>query len=107
MWLTPMRLSCPRPFPIGRTLCGASPNDIHRFSNKRSGSGRSSTSGCIGVGSTSPPRPGSELPDRRILGVLTGPQIILALKVAVAAVTAVFLVSLLALWRGNYRLHGR
>jgi len=39
--------------------------------------------------------------------VLTGPQIILALKIAVATVTALLLVSFLALWRGNYRLHGR
>jgi hypothetical protein len=39
--------------------------------------------------------------------VITGPNIILALKVAVVVVTAVFLASLLALARGRYRLHGR
>ena len=39
--------------------------------------------------------------------VLTGPNIILALKVAVTAVTALLLVSLAAVLRGNYRLHGR
>jgi uncharacterized membrane protein YozB (DUF420 family) len=39
--------------------------------------------------------------------VLTGPNVILALKVAVAAVTVVFLTSLVALARGHYRLHGR
>ena len=39
--------------------------------------------------------------------MLTGPNVILALKVAVAAVTALFLTSLLALARGHYRLHGR
>jgi uncharacterized membrane protein YozB (DUF420 family) len=39
--------------------------------------------------------------------LLTGPQIILALKIAVVAVTLLLLASLLALWRGNYRLHGR
>jgi uncharacterized membrane protein YozB (DUF420 family) len=39
--------------------------------------------------------------------VLTGPNIILGLKVAVAAVTVILLGSLLALWRGQYRLHGR
>lgn len=37
----------------------------------------------------------------------TGPQVILALKVAVTAATLVFLASLVALYRGNYRLHGR
>ncbi|HXG13379.1 MAG TPA: DUF420 domain-containing protein [Gemmataceae bacterium] len=36
-----------------------------------------------------------------------GPYVILTLKVAVIAVTLLFLVSLVALWRGNYRLHGR
>jgi uncharacterized membrane protein YozB (DUF420 family) len=39
--------------------------------------------------------------------VLTGPNIILTLKVAVATVTVLLLASLVALWRGNYRLHGR
>jgi uncharacterized membrane protein YozB (DUF420 family) len=39
--------------------------------------------------------------------VLTGPNVILALKVAVGAVTLLLLLSLLALSRGNYRLHGR
>jgi len=38
---------------------------------------------------------------------MTGPNVILVLKVAVAAVTVLLLVSLVALWRGNYRLHGR
>jgi uncharacterized membrane protein YozB (DUF420 family) len=38
---------------------------------------------------------------------MDGRDIILALKVAVAAVTVLLLSSLLALWRGNYRLHGR
>jgi uncharacterized membrane protein YozB (DUF420 family) len=40
-------------------------------------------------------------------GKVTGPQVILALKIAVAAVTVLLLISLGALWRGNYRLHGR
>lgn len=39
--------------------------------------------------------------------MLTGPNIILALKVAVIAVTVILLASLAALARGNYRLHGR
>jgi uncharacterized membrane protein YozB (DUF420 family) len=39
--------------------------------------------------------------------VLTGPQAILALKVAVFTVTLLFLAALVALARGNYRLHGR
>jgi uncharacterized membrane protein YozB (DUF420 family) len=39
--------------------------------------------------------------------VLTGPNVILALKVAVAAVTVLLLASLVALSRGQYRLHGR
>lgn len=38
---------------------------------------------------------------------MEGPQIILALKIAVVAVTILFLASLAALYRGNYRLHGR
>ena len=37
----------------------------------------------------------------------TGPLVILTLKVAVAAVTALLVASLVALARGNYRLHGR
>ena len=37
----------------------------------------------------------------------TGPQVILTLKIAVAAVTVLLLASLVALARGNYRLHGR
>ena len=39
--------------------------------------------------------------------MLTGPDVILALKVAVAAVTVLLLASLVALARGQYRLHGR
>jgi uncharacterized membrane protein YozB (DUF420 family) len=39
--------------------------------------------------------------------VLTGPNVILVLKVAVLAVTVLFLCSLVALLRGNTRLHGR
>jgi uncharacterized membrane protein YozB (DUF420 family) len=39
--------------------------------------------------------------------LLTGPNVILALKVAVTAVTLLLLLSLLALARGNRRLHGR
>jgi hypothetical protein len=39
--------------------------------------------------------------------VLTAPNVILALKAAVIAVTFLLLASLLALARGNYRLHGR
>ena len=39
--------------------------------------------------------------------LLTGPNVILALKVAVGAVTLLLLASLDALARGNYRLHGR
>src|SRR5438094_8318656 len=41
------------------------------------------------------------------LTMLTGPSVILALKVAVAAVTLLLLLSLVALSRGHYRLHGR
>jgi uncharacterized membrane protein YozB (DUF420 family) len=41
------------------------------------------------------------------LFVLTGPLVILLLKVAVSAVTLLLLASLVALWRGRYRLHGR
>lgn len=37
----------------------------------------------------------------------TGPQVILILKVAVATVTVLLLASLVALLRGNYKLHGR
>jgi uncharacterized membrane protein YozB (DUF420 family) len=39
--------------------------------------------------------------------VLTGPHVILALKIAVLAVTVLLLFSLSAMLRGNYRLHGR
>ena len=39
--------------------------------------------------------------------ILTGPDVILSLKIAVLAVTFLFLTSLLALSRGNYWLHGR
>jgi hypothetical protein len=39
--------------------------------------------------------------------LLTGPNVILALKVAVLTVTLLFLTSLVALARGRYRLHGR
>ncbi len=37
----------------------------------------------------------------------TGPVIILALKIAVIAVTLLLIAALVALARGNYRLHGR
>ncbi len=39
--------------------------------------------------------------------MLTGPHVILVLKVAVLTVTIIFLGSLVALLRGNVRLHGR
>jgi hypothetical protein len=39
--------------------------------------------------------------------VLTGPDVVLALKGAVLAVTVLLLFSLAALARGQYRLHGR
>ncbi len=39
--------------------------------------------------------------------MLTGPQIILTLKAAVLAVTVLLAASLIALARGNVRLHGR
>jgi uncharacterized membrane protein YozB (DUF420 family) len=39
--------------------------------------------------------------------VLTGPNVILALKIAVSAVTFLLLASLAALAQGKYRLHGR
>lgn len=39
--------------------------------------------------------------------MLTGPLVIVVLKVAVAAVTVLLLTSLVALWFGQYRLHGR
>jgi hypothetical protein len=42
-----------------------------------------------------------------VLDWLTGPNIILTLKVAVIAVTCLFVASLVALLRKNYRLHGR
>jgi uncharacterized membrane protein YozB (DUF420 family) len=38
---------------------------------------------------------------------MTGPHVILTLKVLVIAVTVLFLASLVALARGNLRLHGR
>ncbi|MCS6852485.1 MAG: hypothetical protein NZ700_15085 [Gemmataceae bacterium] len=38
---------------------------------------------------------------------ITGPEVILTLKIAVSAVTLLLLASLVALLRGNYRLHGR
>ena len=37
----------------------------------------------------------------------TGPQVILTLKIAVGSVTVLLLAALVALARGNYRLHGR
>jgi hypothetical protein len=40
-------------------------------------------------------------------GLPSGPEIILTLKVLVASVTALLLASLLALWLGRPRLHGR
>jgi uncharacterized membrane protein YozB (DUF420 family) len=43
----------------------------------------------------------------RELGVLTAGNIVLALKIAVSAVTVLLLVSLVALLRGKIRLHGR
>jgi len=39
--------------------------------------------------------------------VLTGPEVILTLKIAVCAVTLLLLSALVALARGNYWLHGR
>lgn len=39
--------------------------------------------------------------------MVTGPAVVLTLKIAVASVTVILLTSLLALYRGNYRLHGR
>jgi hypothetical protein len=39
--------------------------------------------------------------------LLTGPNVILALKATVLTVTLLFLSSLVALARGNYRLHGQ
>lgn len=39
--------------------------------------------------------------------MLTGPNVILTLKIAVSAVTVLLLVSLAVLARGNQRLHGR
>jgi hypothetical protein len=38
---------------------------------------------------------------------LTPSNVILTLKIAVAAVTLLLVLSLLALWRGKYQLHGR
>jgi uncharacterized membrane protein YozB (DUF420 family) len=42
-----------------------------------------------------------------VLTVLTGPLVILCLKIAVGAVTVLLLTSLVPLLLGNYRLHGR
>lgn len=39
--------------------------------------------------------------------MLTGPQVILTLKIAVLSVTVLLLCSLVALLRGRYRLHGQ
>ncbi len=39
--------------------------------------------------------------------MLTGPNVILTLKIAVITVTLILLAALVALARGNYRLHGR
>lgn len=39
--------------------------------------------------------------------MLTGPNVILALKVAVALVTVLLIASTIAVARGHYRLHGR
>jgi uncharacterized membrane protein YozB (DUF420 family) len=39
--------------------------------------------------------------------VLTGPNVILALKIAVAAVTVLLIAAIIAVARGNFRLHGR
>ena len=39
--------------------------------------------------------------------MLTGPNVILTLKFAVTAVTLLLIASLVAVLRGNYRLHGR
>lgn len=38
---------------------------------------------------------------------MTAPLVVIILKIAVIAVTVLFLASLVALARGNYRLHGR
>ena len=39
--------------------------------------------------------------------MLTGPNVILTLKIAVAAVTVLLIAAIIAVMRGNYRLHGR
>jgi hypothetical protein len=39
--------------------------------------------------------------------MLTGPNVILVLKIAVAAVTVILAASMVCLLRGRYRLHGR
>ncbi|MHB1425632.1 MAG: DUF420 domain-containing protein, partial [Gemmataceae bacterium] len=39
--------------------------------------------------------------------VLTGPNVILTLKIAVATVTVLLIAAVVAAARGNYRLHGR
>jgi hypothetical protein len=46
-------------------------------------------------------------PARRSKIVLTGPNIILTLKIAVGAVTVLLVASLVAVSLGRYRLHGR
>jgi len=43
----------------------------------------------------------------KVIPLLTGPGVILILKLAVGTVTLLLLSSLVALVRGNYRLHGR
>lgn len=39
--------------------------------------------------------------------MLTGPNVILTLKIAVVVVTALLIAAVIAVARGNYRLHGR
>src|SRR5262249_4373307 len=48
----------------------------------------------------------SAVPERKA-GVLTGPEVLLTLKIAVATVTLLLLASLVALAYGRYRWHGR
>jgi hypothetical protein len=55
---------------------------------------------CLNQPCAACPWPGEAL-------ILNAANVILALKIAVSAVTVLLLVSLLALWRGQYRLHGR
>jgi uncharacterized membrane protein YozB (DUF420 family) len=47
------------------------------------------------------------LSQEKVASVLSGPNVILALKVAVVTVTILLLASLVALAKGNQRLHGR